>query len=70
MSQLRQIRRTVFGVTQTEFAKIAGVSQPLVSRWEKGDRKPSLPELIRIRAEARRRGLKWKDAWFFEEVAA
>lgn len=70
MSQLRTIRRAVFGVTQTEFADIAGVSQPLVSRWEKGDRKPSLPDLRRIRAEALRRGIKWNDSWFFEEIAA
>ncbi len=71
MNQLRSIRRNIFGVTQTEFAVIAGVSQSLVSRWEKGDRKPSLPDLRRIRSEARRRRLKWNDSWFFdEEVAA
>lgn len=70
MNHLHTIRRNVFGVTQTEFAAIAGVSQSLVSRWEKGDRKPSLPDLRRIRAEARRRGIKWNDSWFFEEVAA
>lgn len=70
MNQLRTIRRRVFGVTQTEFAAIAGVSQSLVSRWENGDRKPSIDELARIRAEAARRRLKWNDSWFFGEVAA
>ena len=70
MNQLRTIRTVIFRVTQVEFATIAGVSQSLVSRWEKGDRRPSLFELRRIRAEAQRRRLVWDDAWFFEDVAA
>jgi predicted transcriptional regulator len=28
-------------MTQTEFARLLGVSQPIVSRWIKGDRLPS-----------------------------
>jgi DNA-binding XRE family transcriptional regulator len=67
---MRRIRQDVFGVTQVQFADIAEVSQAQVSRWESGVREPNLDQLKRIRAEARRRGLKWNDSWFFEEIAA
>lgn len=67
---LLHIRRVVFQLTQAEFAAIAGVGQVQVSRWEKGDRKPTIAAIARIRAEARRRGLDWNDAWVFEEIAA
>jgi predicted transcriptional regulator len=70
MNTLRHIRQTVFGVTQVEMAGIAGVRQATISRWENDDCMPTLPALKRIRAEARRRRLKWSDAWFFEEIAA
>ena len=70
MNQLRRIRCKVFKVTQADMAAIAGTRQATVSRWESNKLKPSLEQLIRIRAEARRRGLKWNDSWFFEEVAA
>jgi len=70
MNTLRHIRRTVFKVTQVEMAGIAGVRQATISRWEQDDCTPSLSALKRIRKEARRRGLKWNDSWFFEEVAA
>lgn len=67
---MRLIRTKAFGVTQVEMAGIAKVSQATVSRWESNQRDPSRVELAHIRTEARRRGLTWNDAWFFEEVAA
>lgn len=67
---MRLIRTKVFGVTQVEMAGIAKVSQATISRWESDLRDPSLPELSRIRAAAKRRRLKWDDAWLFEGVAA
>lgn len=70
MNTLRLIRTNVFGVTQTAMAEIAGTRQATVSRWENGKLKPSLEQLVRIRKEAQRRGLKWNDSWFFEEIAA
>lgn len=70
MNTLRHIRLKVFGTTQVQMAAIAGVRQATISRWENDDCMPSLPAMKRIRAEARRRRIKWNDSWFFEEVAA
>lgn len=66
MSQISLIRKSVFRVTQIEFAAIAGVPQSVISRWETGELHPRLPALERIRDEAQRRGLSWDDSWFFE----
>jgi transcriptional regulator with XRE-family HTH domain len=66
MALMIRIRKGVFGETQRGFAKIAGTSQGTVSRWESSDLDPSRKQLARIRAEARRRNLRWNDAWFFD----
>lgn len=66
MRPIEHVRRSVLGVTQAALAKVAGVSQATVSRWEKGDLAPSLDELQRIRAEAMQRGIAWDDSLFFE----
>lgn len=68
MSPIRFIRVHVFRVRQHEFADIAGVAQASVSRWESGG-VPTLTEMQRIRAEARRRRLEWSDSFFFEVPA-
>jgi len=41
--------RSKLGLTQTELADRLGVSQPLVARWEAGDRVPSGPAAILLR---------------------
>lgn len=64
MNAIKQIRKRVFGATQQEFAVIAGVQQPTVSRWESGVA-PTLDEMAAIRRAALERGLEWKDEWFF-----
>lgn len=71
MNPLLNIRKNIFGVTQQEFAGIAGVQQSTVSRWESGDAVPSLAEMNRIRAGARQRKLKakWDDRLFFASAA-
>lgn len=75
MNAIRYIRKNVFGVTQQEFAEIAGVQQSSVSRWETGGA-PTLEEMTRIREAANSRKLKrkWRDDLFFtaptEERAA
>lgn len=66
MSVMRAIRRVVFDVTQSEMAKIAGVGQATVSRWENGEQEPSRAEMLRIREEAAARKLRWDDRWFFD----
>jgi predicted transcriptional regulator len=62
------IRKHVFGLSQVEFAVIAGVAQPTVSKWEAGALSPSSDEMVRIRDAARDRELAWRDSWFFEPV--
>lgn len=66
MNAIRYIRKEVFGVTQQEFAQIAGVQQSSVSRWERGVA-PTLDEMQRIREAAAGRKLKrkWRDDLFF-----
>lgn len=66
MNPIARIRREIFQVTQSDMALIAGVAQSTISRWENGSDHPSLLELERIRAEARRRRLKLDDRAFFE----
>ncbi|MDR7037372.1 transcriptional regulator with XRE-family HTH domain [Methylobacterium sp. BE186] len=65
MTPLLFIRSQVLKITQTQMAAIAGVGQSTVSKWERGSLEPSRDELARIRAEARRRRIKWRDEWFF-----
>lgn len=69
MNAIHQVRKLVFGVTQQQFAEIAGVQQSMVSRWENGQSAPTLEEMNRIRAEAGNRKLKrrWRDDLFFAE---
>ncbi len=66
---LKLIRTTIFKIRQDEMAGIADTSQATVSRWEKGDLVPDLQQMSAIRAEARSRGIKWKDDWFFNATA-
>lgn len=65
MSAIRHIRKSVFRLSQAEFAAIAGVTQATVSRWEKGG-SPTLEEMQRIRAAAAERRIRWSDKLFFE----
>ena len=69
MNQIVHIRKKVFEVSQSEFAEIAGTTQPSVSRWERGGLEPSRSEMTRIREAAIARGKAWNDLWFFESPA-
>lgn len=66
MRPIAHIRQNIFKLPQSEFAEIAGVKQPTVSRWENGEFEPNRDELGRIRDAARERGFVWNDAWFFD----
>lgn len=66
MNAIMHIRKRVLAVTQGELANIASVKQATVSRWESGELSPSLEQMDAIRTEIIRRGLDWRDAWFFE----
>lgn len=67
MNAITHIRKNVFGLTQQEFARIAGVQQSMVSRWENGASAPTLDEMHRIReaAAGSKLKLKWRDDLFF-----
>lgn len=67
MNAIKHIRCKLFGVTQEEMAKIAGVRQATISRWEAGLTDPSLRHMRRIRSEARKRRLAWDDALLLAE---
>ena len=69
MRPITHIRKNLFEVSQAAFGQIAGTTQASVSRWEAGELAPSQPEMERIRDEAKSRGIKWDDRWFFETPA-
>ena len=66
MLPIEHIRKNVFDMSQAAFAEVAGVSQPTVSRWEKGEWEPNRDDLERIRRAAITAGKAWKDSMFFE----
>ncbi len=68
MNALKNIRKNVFKVTQSEFSVVAGVTQATVSRWENGVA-PSLDEMRAIREAAASRGIAWDDSFFFETIS-
>ena len=69
MNAMAAIRLKVFRVSQNEMARIAGVSQSTVSKWEAGSQIPLATALRNIRSEAMRRHVPWDDKWFFLEEA-
>ena len=66
MHPITHIRKNVLGMTQRALAKLTGVNQATVSRWEDGSAEPSRSELNLIRAEVSARGLAWDDRWIWE----
>lgn len=66
MNAVEHIRRNVLGLSQEAFSKVAGVSQPTVSRWERGELEPGRDEMSLIRSKAIELGKAWDDSWFFE----
>ena len=64
-----RIRVDLFRCDQTEMAAVAGVTQSTISRWESGNGSPDLDALSRIRAEAKRRRLRWRDGALFGDSA-
>ena len=53
--EIRQLRETA-GVSQEVFAQHIGVSKDLVSKWERGEKKPSGPSL-KLLSLVRHKGL-------------
>jgi putative transcriptional regulator len=54
--EIRQLRETS-GVSQEVFAQHIGVSKDLVSKWERGEKKPSGPSL-KLLSLVRHKGLE------------
>lgn len=70
VNPIHHVRKTILGLSQSELANIAGVSQGTVSKWENGELEPSRDEMQRIRDAARLRDVAWDDRLFFEVPAA
>lgn len=66
MNPLLYIRKSLFELTQVEFAALVGTSQATVSKWEAGELEPDRAHMDRIRRAAARRRLDWDDRLFFE----
>ena len=66
MNTVLHIRKNVLRVSQAALADIANTTQASVSRWEAEELSPDLTQLAAIRAEVKRQGLEWDDAWFFD----
>lgn len=62
------IRKGVFGMSQSEFAAMLGITQPVVSDMERTG-SVSLRHQKTIRDEAAARNIEWSDSWFFEPAA-
>jgi transcriptional regulator with XRE-family HTH domain len=61
----RYIREHVFGMTQLAFAQMVGVTQPMVSRYEK---RGSFPADVQrtVLDQARLLNKRFDPAWFFD----
>ena len=70
MNTIKTIRTELFRISQVEFAQIAGVTQPTIVRWERGEGEPSASELGRIRAAASERDIDWPDDSIFDNLMA
>jgi transcriptional regulator with XRE-family HTH domain len=64
MNAIQYIRKDVFRLNQTDFAREINVAQSTVSRWESGA-VPDLKGMAAIRDAAIKRGIDWRDDWFF-----
>jgi transcriptional regulator with XRE-family HTH domain len=64
MNPIFNIRKNVFGLKQAAFAKMIGVGQASVSRWENGG-VPTLTEMAAIREAARKQSIPWDDELFY-----
>ncbi|WP_422363151.1 helix-turn-helix domain-containing protein [Pyruvatibacter mobilis] len=64
----RYIREHVFGMTQLAFAQMVGVTQPMVSRYEKRGTFPAEVQRT-VLDHARLLNKRFEPAWFFEVPA-
>lgn len=69
MSIIKRLREQHLKIKQADLAKIAGVNQATVSRWERGELEPSLGQVAAIRQHAISIGIAWDDAWIFEPAS-
>ncbi|WP_293862338.1 helix-turn-helix domain-containing protein [uncultured Alsobacter sp.] len=65
MSPIKNIRVNLFKLTQPEFARVIGVDQGTVSRWERG-MDPTLGQALKIKEAALARGLEWDSDLLFQ----
>ena len=68
MNVWERVRKTLFGVSQADFAGLLNVHQSTVSRWERDELTPSVDELASIRQLAHDREIEWSDKWLFDTL--
>jgi predicted transcriptional regulator len=68
MNLIKHIRTDILKVSQAELARIAGVNQAQICRWEKGTVPHTIEALGRIRTEVKSQGHEWNDEWTFMPV--
>jgi len=70
MYALAHIRKTRLGLTQAAFAELAEVNQSTVSRWERGELSPTVEEVNRIIAGAKKLKVELAPNEFFARPPA
>jgi transcriptional regulator with XRE-family HTH domain len=61
---IKEIRESA-GLSQEKMARLTGVSQSQISRWESGSRSPRLRDLEAIRKAMIDAGYEWRDKWLW-----
>jgi len=59
-------RRYILKLSQSEIAKLCGVSRATIASWEKGKTSPEFHHIEAIRAQIVQRKLPWNDSWWFD----
>lgn len=62
---IKHIRKSVFQMSQADFAALIGRTQPTVSRWEKGV-SPTLDDIRAIKQAAKNNRIRLSEKLFFE----
>jgi transcriptional regulator with XRE-family HTH domain len=67
---LTHIRKTIFGLTQGQFAAALGRNQSTISRWERSELAPDLQDMKDIQRLAIERGIECPESLFFTDPPA
>ncbi len=66
MESMRYVKEVVLQCSNTEIARITGVSRMTVKKWLDGAFTPNFEYIMKLRAEIIRRKLDWNDTYWFD----